>query len=83
MRGIGQAREERGKGVPLTDVERACRHYEITPGEYWANPEAYPLPDRGTGLPISQGTYSFIAPIIVFGSLASLIVGATLKKLRS
>lgn len=82
MRGIGQAREDRGKGVPLNDIERACRHYGITPEEYWANPDAYPLPDRGTGLTIGQGPYSFIPPIIFFGSLASLIVGATIKKLR-
>lgn len=78
----GQAREERGKGVPLFDIDRACRHYGITPKEYWAHPEAYPLPDRGAGLTgIHQGSYSFIPPIIVFGSLASLIVGAIIKKL--
>jgi len=77
-----QAREERGKGVPLTDAERACRHYGITPEEYWAHPESYPLPDRGAGLTrISQGPYSFIAPIIIFGSLATFIVGAIIKKL--
>lgn len=78
----GRAREERGKGVPLTDAERACRHYDITPEEYYAHPEAYSLPDRGAGLTgIRQGPYSFIPPIIVFGSLASLIVGAIIKKL--
>ncbi|MBU0847035.1 hypothetical protein KKH23_07565 [Patescibacteria group bacterium] len=82
MRSIKQAREDRGKGDPLNDAERACRHYSITPEEYWADPVAYPLPDRGTGLTgISQGTYSFIAPVIIFGSLATFIVGAIIKKL--
>jgi len=49
---VSQAREgeERGRGVPLEDIDRACRHYGITPEEYHANPEAYPLPERGTGL---------------------------------
>jgi len=49
---IRQAREgeERGRGVPLIDVERACRHYNITKEEYFAHPERYPLPERGTGL---------------------------------
>jgi hypothetical protein len=53
MRGhISQAREgeERGRGIPLSTVERACRHYGITPEQYLANPEAYPLPERGAGL---------------------------------
>jgi len=78
---VGKARESRGKGVPLADPERACRHYSITPEEYWANPEAYPLPERGTGLTgIKQG-YSSMAPIIVFGSLATFLVGAIVKKL--
>lgn len=50
--GRGRAREdeERGKGQPLDDAERACRHYGITPEEYCAHPEQYPLPERGTGL---------------------------------
>ena len=39
---ISQAREERGKGVPLTDAERAARHYE----QYGV----FELPERGTGL---------------------------------
>jgi hypothetical protein len=49
---VSQAREgqERGRGIPLTDIERACRHYGITEEEYYAHPELYPLPDRGTGL---------------------------------
>jgi len=49
---VSQAREgeERGRGVPLEDIDRVCRHYGITPEEYYANPEAYPLPERGTGL---------------------------------
>jgi len=53
MRGrISQAREddERGRGQRLEDVDRACRHYGISPEEYNSCPECYPLPDRGTGL---------------------------------
>jgi len=37
-------------GIPRTDVERAMNHYGITPDQYFANPPAYPLPPRGTGL---------------------------------
>jgi hypothetical protein len=49
---VSRAREdeERGKGQPLDDVQRACKHYGITPEEYAAHPELYPLPERGTGL---------------------------------
>jgi hypothetical protein len=49
---VYQAREgqERGRGVPLDDIERACRHYGITPEQYYENPGLYPLPERGTGL---------------------------------
>jgi hypothetical protein len=55
-RPVSQAREgeERGRGIPLNDIERACRHYGITEDEYCAHPEAYPLPDRGTGLTGSE-----------------------------
>jgi len=51
-RAIGQAREgeERGKGIPLDDAQRAARHYNISPEEYLACPGCYPLPDRGAGL---------------------------------
>jgi len=51
-RKVRQAKEaeERGKGIPLSDIERACRHYNITKEEYLACPDCYPLPDRGTGL---------------------------------
>jgi hypothetical protein len=41
---------DRGAGTPKTDAERAASHYGITEAEYKANPEAYPLPERGTGL---------------------------------
>ena len=37
-------------GNPRTDVERAQNHYGITATQYEANPSAYPLPDRGSGL---------------------------------
>lgn len=42
--------KERGDGIPRSDVERAVSHYGITEAQYCANPEAYPLPSRGTGL---------------------------------
>jgi len=48
------AREDRGRGNPLTDEERQQRHYEET-GEWLDIPD---LPNRGTGLisasPIGQ-----------------------------
>lgn len=47
---IGQARGERGRGIPYTDIQRACRHYNISPEQYLACPGCYPLPDRGAGL---------------------------------
>lgn len=75
---IGQAREDRGKGVPLNDVERACRHYGIDEDEYDACPGCYPLPDRGTGL--SQGSSDNIWPLVVFFGLSALIIGAILAK---
>jgi len=51
-RGFGQARqnEERGKGIPRENIERAMRHYGITPEQYLTCPDCYPLPDRGAGL---------------------------------
>ena len=51
-RAIGQARqgEERGKGIPLDDLQRAARHYGVTEDEVLACPSCYPLPDRGAGL---------------------------------
>lgn len=51
MRGrISKARNDRGYGIPLTDIERAMRHYGVTQEEYINHPEKYPLPTRGTGL---------------------------------
>ena len=47
---------ERRYGQPRTDVERAMSHYGITEVEYGANPEAYPLPSRGTGLNVGGTT---------------------------
>jgi hypothetical protein len=41
--------EERGKGIELTERERAARHFEVTPSE--VTPEMIQeLPERGTGL---------------------------------
>ena len=45
----------RGKGIPRTDIERAMNHYGITEEEYCENPDAYPLPERGTGLVAGTG----------------------------
>jgi len=49
---IGQAREgqERGRGIPLDDLQRAVRHYGVPEDEILRHPELYPLPPRGTGL---------------------------------
>lgn len=57
---------ERRYGVPRTDVERAMNHYGITEEQYCANPEAYPLPDRGAGLigGISAGAAVIIGLIL-------------------
>lgn len=47
---------ERGYGKPRSDTERAMAHYGITEEEYLANPEKYPLPERGTGLEEAKPT---------------------------
>lgn len=41
---------DRRMGLHRSDIERAVSHYGITEAEYLANPDAYPLPERGTGL---------------------------------
>jgi len=43
-------RKRNGKGIPLSDIERAMSHYGISEEEYLAHPECYPLPERGYGL---------------------------------
>jgi hypothetical protein len=35
-------------GKARSDMERAVNHYNITPEEYFAHPELYPLPERGS-----------------------------------
>ena len=88
-----RAREERGKGVPLQDSERAARHYDISVEEYLDNPDLYPLPERGTGLTgveVLQGrtigqiepTAPSIMPQIVFFGGMLLLVGTILKKMN-
>ena len=47
---IGQARPNRGEGIPLDNAQRAARHYNISPEQYLVCPGCYPLPDRGAGL---------------------------------
>lgn len=66
--------KDRGFGIPRTEEERAAQHAYLYPGE--------PLPPRGKGFNrISQGSsHSWIAPIIVFSGLMSLIVAAISRK---
>ncbi|MBW2559606.1 MAG: hypothetical protein JRE40_02000 [Deltaproteobacteria bacterium] len=78
-RRIGQAREgeERGRGVPLTDVERVMRHYNVDyeTACYWLSIHTVDelLPERGTGLsqdlsPIEQmGKTGFYAILTGLG----------------
>ena len=53
---LAQAREgeERGRGVPLSDLERLMRHYNISEhtARYWLTFHTFEelLPERGTGL---------------------------------
>jgi hypothetical protein len=47
-----QGAKERRGGTPRIEAERAAAHYGIDPSEYYANPELYPLPERGTGLQV-------------------------------
>ena len=46
--------QDRGRGIPLTDVERLMRHYSISEDEAIRILSQYPvnqvLPPRGTGL---------------------------------
>ena len=58
---------ERRYGIPRTDVERAMNHYGITEAEYCANPEAYPLPERGKRL--AQGTGIGLGAMVIIGLL--------------
>jgi len=52
------AREDRGKGVPLDDVQRVARHYGVTIQEACDLLASYPveelLPERGYGLTAAQ-----------------------------
>lgn len=79
----GQAREgeDRGRGLPYTDVQRACRHYGIDEIEYYRHPGRYPLPERGTGLSQSVGT-SNIWPFVVLCSFGALIASFIVKGKR-
>jgi len=65
---ISQAREgeERGRGLPRSNQERAARHESLFPGT--------PLPPRGTGLGISQ-EYAPIMPTIWKSLLGGLGIG--------
>lgn len=65
---ISQARQgdERGRGLPRSNQERAERHGYLYPGT--------PLPERGTGLGISQ-EYAPVTPTIWRAVLAGLGLG--------
>ena len=69
----GRAREDRGRGNPLNDAERAARHYNIDPEEYLADPGAYPLPARGTGLTSGSDVMNGVLVVgLVLGVSASI-----------
>ena len=73
---ISQAREgeARGRGIPRDTTERACNHYGITPEEYLACPECYPLPPRGTGLTTNREGGIGIGLACLFVGLATAMV---------
>lgn len=66
--------KERGYGIPRDDVERAMSHYGITETEYCANPEAYPLPERGAGLTTGRAAGSNPGPGFGLGTLAVIVL---------
>ena len=69
----GRAREERGRGIPLNDAERAARHYGVTPEQYLRCPECYPLPERGTGLTSGSSVMDGLAIVgLVLGVSAAI-----------
>lgn len=65
--------KERGLGYPRTDVERAISHYGISEDEYYANPEAYSLPDRGTGLETGSAAGSNPGTGVGLGTVAVVL----------
>jgi len=77
---LNQAREgeERGRGIPRTDFERAITHYGITEEEYCAHPDWYPLPERGYGLTTGNEVSpecSSCWPFLVFGLAMGGLLG--------
>lgn len=72
---------ERQYGQPRTNVERAIAHYGITEEEYCANPEAYPLPERGTGLSNPSGLT--LTYFIIMGFIGFLVYQALYSKKRA
>jgi hypothetical protein len=52
------ASTQRRMGEPRDDIERAMNHYNISMDEYFANPQLYPLPERGTGLSADYPTFT-------------------------
>ena len=62
---VNQAREERGEGVPLDDVQRLMRHYNVTYEEACALLAVYSvdelLPERGYGLTVANQIVGYTA----------------------
>ena len=77
----GEAREDRGRGNPLSDTERACRHYNISEEEYLSDPDSYPLPKRGTGLTSGNSIVSGLG-IVGLVLAVSGVIGLAIKKNR-
>jgi len=77
----GKAREDRGRGNPLNDAERAARHYNISIDEYLADPDSYPLPARGTGLTSGSGVASGLGVVgLIFGVSAAIALAVNRKR---
>lgn len=55
------AGEEQRMGQPKTEAQRVVTHYKTTLAEYYAHPEKYPLPPRGTGLNLAQSDIDYLA----------------------
>jgi len=74
------AADERGRGIPRSDVERVAKHWGITieEAEYWLtiHPVDVLLPERGTGIErgtaaVALGAYTNIVDIIAPASASA------------
>lgn len=66
-------------GIPRSDIERAVNHYGITEAQYCANPDAYPLPARGSGLTTGEASGSGLGWLVV-ALVALLLLGGRKQK---